>query len=78
MLPDPIKYLWDALHVAELVYEFAQGRSFADYKSVADERRDHCADPAGAANVVGVAFVAGVWFGGLSSSPRGAVQTAQL
>ncbi len=33
MPPDPRKYLWDALRAAELVRDFAQGQSFADYQS---------------------------------------------
>lgn len=33
MPPDPRKYLWDALSAAELVRDFAQGQSFADYQS---------------------------------------------
>jgi uncharacterized protein with HEPN domain len=33
MRPDPRKYLWDALHAAELVHDFARGQSFADYQS---------------------------------------------
>jgi uncharacterized protein with HEPN domain len=33
MRPDPRKYLWDALHAAELVHNFARGQSFADYQS---------------------------------------------
>lgn len=33
MRPDPRKYLWDALRAAELVHDFAQGQSFADYQS---------------------------------------------
>jgi uncharacterized protein with HEPN domain len=31
MPPDPRKYLWDALRATELVSEFTDGRSFADY-----------------------------------------------
>ena len=33
MRPDPKKYLWDALHAAELVHSFIRGQSFADYQS---------------------------------------------
>jgi uncharacterized protein with HEPN domain len=33
MRPDPRKYLWDALHAAELVHDFARGQSFAEYQS---------------------------------------------
>lgn len=33
MRPDPRKYLWDALYASELVHNFAQGQSFADYQS---------------------------------------------
>jgi uncharacterized protein with HEPN domain len=33
MPPDPRKYLWDAVRAAELVGEFADGRSFADYQA---------------------------------------------
>jgi uncharacterized protein with HEPN domain len=32
MPPDPRKYLWDALRAVELVSEFTDGRSFADYR----------------------------------------------
>lgn len=32
MRPDSRKYMWDALRAAELVHDFAQGRSFADYQ----------------------------------------------
>ena len=38
MRPDPRKYLWDALHAAELVRDFARGQSFADYQSDAKLR----------------------------------------
>lgn len=38
MRPDPRKYLWDALHAAELVQDFARGQSFADYQSDAKLR----------------------------------------
>ena len=38
MRPDPRKYLWDALHAAELVQDFARGQSFTDYQSDAKLR----------------------------------------
>jgi len=38
MRPDPRKYLWDALHAAELVQDFVRGQSFADYQSDAKLR----------------------------------------
>jgi uncharacterized protein with HEPN domain len=38
MRPDPKKYLWDALHAAELVHDFARGQSFVDYQSDAKLR----------------------------------------
>jgi uncharacterized protein with HEPN domain len=33
MRPDPRKYLWDAPYAAELIHDFARGRSFEDYQS---------------------------------------------
>ncbi|MGH3621014.1 MAG: HepT-like ribonuclease domain-containing protein, partial [Sciscionella sp.] len=33
MPPDPRKYLWDALHAAQLIHDFTQDQSFADYQS---------------------------------------------
>ncbi len=33
MRPDPRRYLWDALRAAELARGFAEGRTFADYRS---------------------------------------------
>lgn len=33
MRPDTRKYLWDALYAAELIHDFAHGRSFVDYQS---------------------------------------------
>jgi uncharacterized protein with HEPN domain len=38
MRPDPRKYLWDALHAAELVQDFVRGQSFVDYQSDAKLR----------------------------------------
>jgi uncharacterized protein with HEPN domain len=35
MPPDPRKYLWDALHAAELISEFTRDQSFADYQAQA-------------------------------------------
>jgi uncharacterized protein with HEPN domain len=32
MQPDPRKYLWDALHAAELLRQFATGKTFGEYK----------------------------------------------
>jgi uncharacterized protein with HEPN domain len=33
MQPDPRKYLWDALQAADLLYEFGEGKSLADYQA---------------------------------------------
>lgn len=38
MRPDPRKYLWDALHAADLIQDFARSQSFADYQSDAKLR----------------------------------------
>ena len=35
MQRDPRKYLWDALHGADLLHEFGEGKSFADYQASA-------------------------------------------